>query len=126
MMPRKVSAAKSVSWRLIGVAMLGVITYVITLDLPKTTIVTALHHGAFIFIFYAHERFWEGRGVRGKPFIKAFSYEIVLGFIVLGIITFVVTGSWRQVTMVTTTYLTLRFIGYPIHERFYERCNRQR
>lgn len=106
--------------------MLAVITYVITRDLVQVSLITLAHHGAFIFIFYAHERIWERGSPRGKPFIKAFTYEIVLGFLVLGVITFVVTGSWKQVTQISVTYLTLRFIGYPIHDAILERFFRWR
>lgn len=123
--PRKLSAIKSVSWRLIGVFMLGVITWVITRDLVKVTMITLLHHGAFIVIYYFHERFWERVEAKGKPFWKAFTYEIILGFLVLGIITFAVTGSWKQVTEITVIYLTSRFLLFPAHEMnwnwFYER-----
>ena len=121
---RKVSAVKSVSWRLIGIAMLASIVWLYTHEYITAGIITAVHHVSFIIIYYLHERFWEGRDLRGKPFLKAFIYEIVLGFLVLGVITFVVTGSWTEVTLISATYLSLRFILYPAHERFYARINR--
>lgn len=113
---------KAVSWRLLGVVLLAAITYAVTQSFVTTTVITVLHHLSFVFIYYFHDRLWEGKEVRGKPFIKTFTYEIVLGFLVLGSISLVFTGSWTQVTNITLLYLPCRLIGYPIHEWLYDRC----
>lgn len=118
---RKVSLAKSISWRVIGILLLAFITYFITRSIPVTTVITVMHHSAFIVIYYLHERWWEGIAAKGKPLLKAFTYEICLGFVVLGIITFAVTGSWEHVTRITVIYLTLRYIGFPVHDRIWDR-----
>lgn len=117
---------KSVSWRIIGIVLLYTITWLITYNLVITTIIIVHHHVAFIFIYYFHERFWERYPDGGKAWFKAFTYEICLGFLVLGVITWVVTGSWRQVSNITVSYLAIRYFGYPIHEWLYARFYRRR
>lgn len=117
---------KSITWRALGIALLAVITWIITQNYITTSIIVLLHHGAFIFIYYFHERVWNNVKITCKVYIKAFTYEICLGFLVLGVITFVITGSWKQVTKITATYLIIRYLCYPIHEWLYARSNRRR
>ena len=100
---------KSVIWRAIGVLLLGVVTYVYTRDWVTTTLITMCHHGAFIFIYYAHERFWLHtkwlRHSRLKPFMRVITYELVLGNLVLAAIILIFTGEIQQVTAITLTYI---------------------
>ena len=56
---RKRSMVKSVMWRLIGVFVLGVITWVITKNVEATTTITVLFHTINFILYYFHERFWE-------------------------------------------------------------------
>jgi uncharacterized membrane protein len=53
------SWVKSVTWRVIGIVLLGVISYAITRDLAKMTVITILFHGIRLFLYYFHERIWE-------------------------------------------------------------------
>ena len=103
------SATRSVVWRIIGVLVLALITYIYTQNWITTSLVTILHHGVFIFLYYAHERFWLWtswlRGSRRKSFTRIVTYEIVLGNLVLGIITYALTGSLQQMTAITLTYI---------------------
>lgn len=125
MQTRKRSVLKSVTWRALGIGLLALITWAYTQSYITTSIIVLLHHGAFVAIFYFHDRVWGSRELGKKVWIKAFTYEIVLGFLVLGVITFVITGSWRQVTNITVLYLGIRFLGFPIHERLYDRFHRR-
>jgi len=56
---RKRSLAKSVTWRLLGIGMLVVISYLVTRDWEKTTGITVIFHGLRLILYYFHERLWE-------------------------------------------------------------------
>ncbi len=53
------SWVKSVVWRLIGIVILGLITYLITSSWKEMTIITGLFHGIRLVLYYFHERWWE-------------------------------------------------------------------
>jgi len=120
---RKRSMLKSIVWRLFGVFWLALITWVFTKDVGQTTLTTVIHHGLFIFIFYAHERIWQKIKVskRFRPYIKSFTYEIVLGNIILGLITFFVTGDIKKMTKITLTYIFSKIPIYWINEKLWFR-----
>jgi uncharacterized membrane protein len=50
---------KSFVWRILGIFILGVISWLITRDLKEMTIITALFHGIRLVLYYFHERIWE-------------------------------------------------------------------
>ena len=50
---------KSITWRVIGIVLLGVIAYAITGDLAQMTVITILFHGIRLVLYYYHERVWE-------------------------------------------------------------------
>lgn len=60
------SWAKSVTWRIIGIVILGGISYAITRNWAQTTIITVIFHGVRLILYYFHERWWE-RISWGKP-----------------------------------------------------------
>jgi uncharacterized membrane protein len=80
-----------------GVVLLALITYIVTGNWITTSLVTVLHHGTFIFVYYLHERFWLKvswlRNSRLKPYMRVITYEVILGNLILGIITLALTGS---------------------------------
>ena len=96
------SATKSVIWRIIGVMVLALITYVVTRNWITTSLVTFIHHGTFLIVYYLHERFWNwiGDRVTGKKryIYRMLLYEIILGHLILGTITLLITGSWLSVS----------------------------
>jgi len=51
---------KSVTWRIVGVFILGAISYAITRDWSKTTSITLIFHVVRLILYYFHERMWEG------------------------------------------------------------------
>jgi len=53
------SWAKSFSWRIVGIVILGAITYWMTGSWEKTGGVTALFHAIRMVLYYWHERLWE-------------------------------------------------------------------
>ncbi len=116
---RRRSMAKSLLWRIIGIIILAIITYVFTESLIQTGLITFLHHFAFIFIYYLHERAWlRVRRVQGRKrmILRAFTYEIILGHCVLGLISLIVTGSWTTVTLITITYIENKLWMYVIYD----------
>lgn len=55
----KRSWAKSAIWRMIGVVILGGISYGVTRDLGAVTFITLMFHGIRLILYYWHERLWE-------------------------------------------------------------------
>ena len=115
------SMAKSVAWRVLGILILGLITYIYTREWVTTTLITLCHHASFVFIYYGHERFWLWaswlRHSPFKPYMKMIMYEIIFGNLVLGTISWVFTGEWQKVTAITLTYILNKcwmYIAYDI------------
>ena len=52
------SIMKALSWRGLAVLLLGIITYSITEDAAKTSLITIVYHGLQVGIFFLHERVW--------------------------------------------------------------------
>jgi len=55
----KRSWAKSIVWRIIGIALLGSIAYMVTGDWKEMSVITILFHGIRVVLYYYHERVWE-------------------------------------------------------------------
>ena len=53
------SWVKSLVWRLIGIVVLGAISYGITGDWKQMTLITVLFHSIRVVMYYFHERVWE-------------------------------------------------------------------
>lgn len=122
---KKTSISKSLTWRIIGIALLAFVTWMVTRNLITVTVITILHHAAFAIIFYVHDRVWREVVAGWKVWLKSFTYEIILGFTVLGFLTWIFTGSWKAVTLITVIYLPTRYVLFPIHERWYVRRSSQ-
>jgi uncharacterized membrane protein len=52
------SWAKSVSWRITGIVILGGISYGFTRNWEQTTWITAIFHTVRFMLYYVHERWW--------------------------------------------------------------------
>jgi uncharacterized membrane protein len=119
------SMSKSILWRIAGVIILATITYAYTHLWIQTTAITFLHHFIFLFVFYFHERVWlkieRPSGQTARSVAKMFTYETLLGNIILGAITFCITGSWRQMTAITLTYIGIKHVCYIINEFVWKR-----
>ena len=50
---------KSITWRILGIVLLGLISYIITRDWQEMAIITAIFHGIRVILYYFHERIWE-------------------------------------------------------------------
>jgi len=53
------SWVKSIVWRVIGIVVLGGISYAITGDWKQMTLITVLFHSIRVVMYYFHERVWE-------------------------------------------------------------------
>ena len=53
------SWAKSVVWRVVGIVVLGAVSYAITGNWKQMTLITVLFHSIRVVLYYYHERVWE-------------------------------------------------------------------
>ena len=53
------SWVKSIVWRVIGIILLGILSYLVTRSWKEMTIITVLFHGIRVIMYYYHERLWE-------------------------------------------------------------------
>jgi len=119
----KRSSLKSLIWRIVGVIILGSVTYFYTHKWVTTSWITFLHHGVFFFIFIAHERFWQHVDFTGiqRKLLKMLCYETILGNFVLAIITLSITGNIQKMTQITLTYIGIKHVIYIFNEFIWER-----
>ncbi len=116
---RKRSALKSIIWRITGIVILAFITFIFTRSWIQTGLVTIIHHGVFLLVFYVHERIWlriEVRDIFVRIILKMITYETICGNIILGTITYLVTGSWKSMTFITLSYIGTKHIIYIMNE----------
>ena len=45
-----------------------------------------------------------------------FTYETLCGNLILGTITYLITGSWKVMTLITLTYIGIKHIMYIVNE----------
>lgn len=117
------SVSKSIVWRIIGVFWLAMITWLFTRNLVQTTLTTFIHHSIFLVVFYLHERAWVNSKIKPKLkfAIKALTYEIILGNVILGLITYFVTGSVKEMTAITLTYIQSKLVLYYVYDWLWSR-----
>jgi len=114
----KLSILKSVLWRVMGVFVYATIFYIFTNKWQITLKSTLVHHATFLLVFYLHERAFIAIG-QPTAKIKAFTYEVILGMGLGGLIVYFFTGTWKAVTLITGTYTVVKIIMYLIYERLW-------
>ena len=114
----KLSILKSVLWRVMGVFVYATIFYIFTNKWQITLKSTLVHHSTFLLVFYLHERAFIAIG-QPTAKIKAFTYEVILGMGLGGLIVYFFTGTWKAVTLITGTYTVVKIIMYLIYERLW-------
>ena len=116
MISYKSSMMKSIVWRIMGVFVYAIIFYIFTKKWQITLKSTLVHHVTFLLVFYLHERFWIWLK---KPTakIKAFTYEVILGMGLGGLIVYLFTGTWKAVTLITGTYTVIKILMYMVYDR---------
>ncbi len=60
------------------------------------------------------------RDSKRRSFVKAISWRIV-ALIVLGTISFTITGNWEETSQITIIYTVLQVFIYFAHERLWDR-----
>ena len=122
------SAGKSITWRIVGVLILATITYAYTREWIQTGLITIIHHGIFLFVFYFHERLWlrikRIQNLTTRSILKMLTYETLCGNIILGATSYLVTGNWKQVTAITLTYIGIKHVAYVFNEFVWDRVKR--
>jgi len=118
-------ASKSIIWRIMGVLILAIVTYAYTRKWIQTGLITVIHHGVFLVVFYFHEKLWlkvkKIQNLTTRSIFKMFTYETLCGNVILGTITYLVTGNWKQVTAITLTYIGIKHMCYVFNEFIWER-----
>lgn len=117
------SVIKSIIWRIVGVILLAAVTYFYTRKLFTTSWITFMHHGVFLFVFFAHERFWLHVDITGfkRKLLKMLTYETILGNFILGIITLAITGDIQKMTQITVTYIAIKHSIYIFNEFIWDK-----
>jgi len=119
------SSMKSVLWRILGVLILATVTYAYTREWIQTGLITFIHHGVFLIVFYFHERLWlkikQIQGLTHRSLLKMLTYETLCGNVILGTISYLVTGSWKQMTAITLTYIGIKHVCYVFNEFVWDR-----
>jgi len=122
------SSTKNVLWRILGVLILATVTYAYTREWITTGLITIIHHGAFLLVYYFHERLWlkvkRIQGLTHRSLLKMLTYETLCGNVILGTISYLVTGSWKQMTAITLTYISLKHVLYVWNEFVWDRVKR--
>ena len=122
---KRKSMTKSLIWRALGVLVLALVTYSVTRSWFTTTLITFFHHFLFIWIYYFHERLWlrikNQKILKYKKWIRPFTYEIILGNMVLGTISWIFTGSWTAVTWITISYIGNKLWIYLVYDWLWEK-----
>ena len=124
MTSHKLSMIKSILWRVMGVFIYAAVFYFFTGKLQLTIKSTLTHHATFLLVFYLHERFWI-KFKRPNSKLKAWTYEIILGMGLGGLIVYYFTGTWKAVTLITGTYTVIKIITYYINEKIWSKIERK-
>ncbi|RLD17144.1 MAG: hypothetical protein DRI36_04615 [Caldiserica bacterium] len=53
------SLVKAITWRILAMIVLGIISYIFTKSLKKMTEITVVYTIVQIFVYFLHERIWE-------------------------------------------------------------------
>jgi len=123
MVSHKSSMFKSIIWRIMGVFVYATIFYFFTRKWQITLGSTLVHHATFLLVFYLHERFWIWLKKPTHP-IKAFTYEVILGMGLGGLIVYAFTGTWKSVTLITGTYTVVKIIMYLIYDKLWAKLSK--
>ena len=117
------SAGKSIVWRIMGIVVKAAVAYAFTRSWIVTTLITVTHHAVFLVVFYLHERVWHRYKKdigKWRNVYKALTYEIVLGMGLGGLIIYLFTQSWTQVTYQIVAYTAIKLVMYYFYDRMWK------
>ena len=66
-------------------------------------------------------KFKRPQNLMARSIAKMFTYETLLGNIILGLITYWITGSGKQMTEITLTYIGIKHSTYILNEFVWKR-----
>ena len=118
MQSRQNSVIKSLVWRIIGIFIYATIFFLFTGKWAITIASTLVHHTTFFLVYFLHERFWIALK-RPNSKLKAWTYEVLLGMGLGGLIVYFFTGTWKAVTEITLTYTVVKILTYYIFDHFW-------
>ncbi len=111
---------KSTIWRVMGIFVYATIFYFFTQQWGITIAGTLIHHTTFLIVFFLHERLWI-KLKNNSHWVKPFTYEVILGMGLGGLIVLLLTGSWKSVTQITVTYTVVKLIMYYIYDQIWKK-----
>ena len=124
MVNHKIAIIKSIVWRVLGVFVLGAVTFFYTRQWVVTTKIALVHHSVFLVVFYLHDILWDKikkiyllKSTKRLNITKSFTYEIILGMGLGGLIVFLFTDSFPLVTKITGTYTFIKLIMYYYYDQ---------
>ena len=106
-----------------GIFVKAAVAYAFTRSWIVTTLITVTHHAVFLVVFYLHERVWHRYKKdigRWRNVYKALTYEIILGMGLGGLIVYLFTQSWTQVTYQVLVYTAIKLIMYYFYDRVWK------
>ena len=106
-----------------GIFIYAIIFYIFTHKWQLAMKSTIAHNITFLVVFYLHERFFLWLKKPNHP-IKAFTYEIILGMGLGGLIVCYFTGAWKSVSLITGTYTAVKVIMYLIYEKVWAKIEK--
>lgn len=119
------SVIRSVIWRIMGVIVLALITYLVTRSILITTILTVVYHGLCVLVYYMHERLWlkidQYWKTKYRVVFRLIIYELIFGVGALGILSWLITGQIKQATTVTIIYISNKLWMYVAYDWFWNR-----
>ena len=65
------------------------------------------------------------RNSKWRSWARVFTYEIILGNVVLGAITYIVTGEVKTMTAITLTYILNKVWMYVVYDKMWSRIKWQ-
>ena len=68
-----------------------------------------------------HNKFKRPVNETARSIAKMFTYETVCGNLILGTITYCITGSWKVMTAITITYIGIKHVIFVINEFVWKR-----
>ena len=121
------SVVRSIIWRIIGILFLALVTYIVTQSWVVTTLVTVIHHSVSVLGYYLHERFWlqidKHWKVKYRSLFRVIVYEIVYGVLILGTVTWLLTGEVKQATLITCLYIGNKLWIYVVYDKIWNQID---
>ncbi len=115
---------KAVTWRAVGTADTFLWSWLITGHAGEAGAIAGLEVITKIFLYYLHERAWRlirwSPNARRRSFIKALTWRVVGSLDTFGL-SFLITGSASDASLIALAEAVTKVILYYFHERAWRR-----